>query len=173
MVTSTLSENCYGCVLREKAFLTADPRDCNSEARMHRIQRLELSEDQTDSGRITARIDIPNKNPSSRDSVRPHTYVRGRRYERTSAEMSSQAASTAMGYYSTYGNLDQQDDAWPHEPYYNVVNIHTPDAPEYPSSRDFVCPHTFVRRREYERFLLLAPGFRGFYHCSRRQSRYL
>ena len=46
-------------ILRDKASLTADPSDCNSEVRMHRIQRLELSEDQTDSGRITTCIDIP------------------------------------------------------------------------------------------------------------------
>ena len=46
-------------ILRDKAFLTANPRDCNLEVHMHRIERLELSQDQTNSGRITTCIDIP------------------------------------------------------------------------------------------------------------------
>lgn len=46
-------------ILRDKAFLTTNPRDCNLEVQMHRIERLELSQDQTNSGRITTCIDIP------------------------------------------------------------------------------------------------------------------
>ena len=40
-------------ILHDEAFLTADPRDGDLEVQMHRVQRIELSQDQTDSGRIT------------------------------------------------------------------------------------------------------------------------
>jgi hypothetical protein len=46
-------------ILRDKAFLTANPSGCNSEVRMHRIARLDLSQDQSNSGRITTCIDVP------------------------------------------------------------------------------------------------------------------